>query len=101
VLGVRLGHIGPHSLPVDALVSYRDNARDNIQCVQAVQTGLLRGKHRPHRTICSIWASAHRIEGLVRDNRVEVRVLFGAYEKEPAQAGFFFPRRDPDRPAAG
>jgi hypothetical protein len=29
-------------------------------------------------------AGANQVEGLVRDNRVEVRVLFGASRKEPA-----------------
>ena len=31
-----------------------------------------------------------KVEGLVRDNRVEIRVLFGALGK-PAIAGLFFP----------
>jgi hypothetical protein len=32
-------------------------------------------------------AVANRVEGLVRDNRVEVRVLFGALSKAPQTAG--------------
>ena len=35
-------------------------------------------------------SSAHRIEGLVRDNRVEVRVLFGALRKAPHGGAFAF-----------
>ena len=34
-----------------------------------------------------MWQSSYQIEGLVRDNRVEVRVLFGASEG-PAKRGF-------------
>src|SRR5215210_813360 len=33
-------------------------------------------------------SSAHRLEGLVRDNRVEVRVLFGAPRKAPLGGAF-------------
>src|SRR4029078_8712036 len=33
-------------------------------------------------------SSAHRVEGLVRDNRVEVRVLFGALRKAPPGGAF-------------
>src|SRR5215210_4456271 len=33
-------------------------------------------------------SSAHRLEGLVRDNRVEVRVLFGAPRKAPSCGAF-------------
>jgi hypothetical protein len=29
----------------------------------------------------------HQVEGLVRDNRVEVRVLFGAFRESPVPAG--------------
>jgi hypothetical protein len=33
-------------------------------------------------------SNAHRLEGLVRDNRVEVRVLFGALRKAPPGGAF-------------
>jgi hypothetical protein len=32
-------------------------------------------------------AGANQVEGLVRDNRVEVRVLFGALHESPALSG--------------
>src|SRR5436190_23543194 len=34
-------------------------------------------------------AGSYRVEGLVRDNRVEVRVLFGAPHERPRTAGLF------------
>jgi hypothetical protein len=41
----------------------------------------------------------HQVEGLVRDNRVEVRVLFGALRRSPAPRGFSCP--DARRRAVG
>jgi len=39
-------------------------------------------------------SSGYGLEGLVRDNRVEVRVLFGAPHERPRTAGLFALRAD-------
>jgi hypothetical protein len=54
------------------------NIRGNIQNVDFVQFVQIRARDGRSGRIGRIWQVGDEVEGLVRDNRVEVRVLFGA-----------------------
>jgi hypothetical protein len=75
----------------DTLVSYRDNARDNIQSSRASRVFSRVDEIDRMERNGSDSAGATQVEGLVRDNRVEVRVLFGALAKAPPGGAFVVP----------
>jgi hypothetical protein len=56
----------------------RDNIRDNIRGVQCVRGLFTAGRISLYNVLCDEREALSQVEGLVRDNRVEVRVLFGA-----------------------
>ena len=61
---------------------------DNMQGVQCVPDVVLGGQIWLCRPVREQREARSQVEGLVRDNRVEVRVLFGASRKAPHLRGF-------------
>jgi hypothetical protein len=69
----------------------RGNVRGNIQIVHYVQYVQIRGRFGRYGRIGRIGHLGYQVEGLVRDNRVEVRVLFGASRITCSARRFPFP----------